>query len=215
MILSRREPIGSTASVGPVALEAIKPYDLDIDKVNYFRPYNKPEVPDFNIGLIVGSSGSGKSTLLSEFGKPSPVQWDERCIADHFDSAKEASEKLHAAGLSSVPAWVLKYDELSTGQKFRADLARQISGGATIDEFTSVVDRNVAISASVSVSRYIRRNNLAGIIFSTCHRDIIGYLNPDWIIDTDAGELFIGEIKPLVWHKKFITQQGVGVLSAT
>lgn len=201
--LTRKAPIVSTATIGETALEAIKPFDLVPEMVKSFEPYEKPDVGEFKMGLIVGSSGSGKSTLLKEFGTADDVVWDDRCIADHFEVSEVAS-KLYAAGLNSVPSWLLRYDELSTGQKFRADLARRLKTDSIIDEFSSVVDRSVAISASISVARHIRNNDLNGVIFATCHRDVTRWLAPDWIIDTDSGELFFDEHSPITWHKKYI-----------
>jgi len=67
-------------------------------------------------------------------------------------------------------------------------LARKVRDGAVIDEFTSVVDRNVAKAASVALVRYIKKNNIKNVVLSTCHRDILEWLEPDWVIDTDLGE---------------------------
>jgi GNAT superfamily N-acetyltransferase len=88
----------------------------------------------------------------------------------------------------SIPDWVKPYEVLSNGQKFRADLAKSLNNGAVIDEFTSVVDRNVAKAASVSMSRHIRKNGLRNIVLATCHRDVLEFLQPDWVIDTDRGQ---------------------------
>ena len=52
------------------------------------------------------------------------------------------------------------YKVLSNGEKFRADLSRQIRNGALIDEYTSVVNRACAKSASRALSKYIRKNNI-------------------------------------------------------
>lgn len=213
MLLSRRPPVESSAVIGPVAREAVKPFDVDPQSVNLFCPFVKPDLPPFQMGLIVGSSGSGKSTLLREFGPVAgSLEWDDRSIADYFDSPTAASEAFYAAGLGSVPLWLLSFSELSNGEQFRATLARQMKSDALIDEFTSVVDRHVAISASVSVSRYIKRKGLRNVVFATCHRDIIEWLSPDWVIDTDAGELFFETHKPLTWYKQFITEPRVGEL---
>lgn len=81
---------------------------------------------------------------------------------------------------------------LSNGEKFRADLARRLKDGAVIDEFTSVVNREVAISCSISIEKYIRNNDLRNITFASCHDDIIPYLNPDWIYNTDNHEFYTG-----------------------
>ena len=168
----------------------IRPFDYESSGVEKFYPYTLPEdLPkDWGIGVIVGASGTGKSTLLKEFGNVDTHQWrDNASIASHFDSAEDASERLAAAGLMSVPEWVKPYQVLSNGQQFRADLARSIKNGAVIDEFTSVVDRNVAKAASTAMARYVRKNGIRNIVVATVHRDILEYLEPDWVIDTDKG----------------------------
>jgi GNAT superfamily N-acetyltransferase/ABC-type lipoprotein export system ATPase subunit len=172
--------------------ELIKPFDYNSDGTEQFYPYLPPvELPkDFGIGVIVGASGTGKSKLLSQFGTPQegPIWEENKSIASHFQSPVEANEKLSASGLMSIPEWVKPYNVLSNGQQFRADLARSLHDGALIDEFTSVIDRNVAKAASTSMARYVRKNNIKGVVLATCHRDILEYLEPDWIIDTDRGE---------------------------
>ena len=90
----------------------------------------------------------------------------------------------------SIPAWVKPHSVLSNGEQFRADLAMKIKDGAVIDEFTSVVDRNVAKASSVALSRFIKKNNIKNLVVSSCHRDVVDWLEPDWVIDTDNG-LFI------------------------
>lgn len=153
-----------------------------------------PKFPtNFQIGLIVGSSGSGKSTLLKQFGEVEKHDWDNNlCIASHFDNFEESSKKFGAVGLNSIPTWLKSYCVLSNGEKFRADMARSLHDNAIIDEFTSVVNRECAISCSTSISKYIRNNNLKNIVFASCHDDIIEYLEPDWIYNTDKQELSVG-----------------------
>ena len=84
------------------------------------------------------------------------------------------------------------YHVLSTGEKFRADLARKLKDNAVIDEFTSVVDRNVAKATSVAISKYIHKHNIKNLIISTCHEDIINWLEPDWVFNTNTGNLANG-----------------------
>jgi energy-coupling factor transporter ATP-binding protein EcfA2 len=155
-------------------------------------------VPDeYAIGLIVGPSGSGKSSLLAEIGDAVTPRWEHGVsIASHFSSDLDAKEKLGAAGLNSVPAMLLPYDRLSNGQKFRADIARMLNSNAVIDEFTSVVDRQVAKSCSWAIQRYIRDKGLRNITFSSCHYDVIDWLNPDWVFDTESNSLgFRGSVR--------------------
>ena len=143
---------------------------------------------DFQIGLIVGPSGTGKSTILREyFGNEPIVEWDEsKAICSHFDSAQDAEERLGAVGLNSIPAWVKPYHVLSEGEKFRAKVARLLKSGAVIDEFTSVVDRQVAKACSYAIQRYVRVKGLRRIVFCTCHYDVAEWLAPDWTFDTSA-----------------------------
>ena len=189
-LVRKDRPKESTVVLDDITAQLIRPFDYDSTGTERFYPYQVPaDLPlDFGIGVIVGASGTGKSTLLAEFGYPQKPMWrDNSSIASHFDNAEEASELLAAAGLMSIPEWVKPYHVLSTGQKFRADLARSIKNGAVIDEFTSVVDRNVAKAASTSMARYVRQNGVRNIVVATCHRDVLEYLQPDWVIDTDKG----------------------------
>lgn len=170
-------------------------FDFQFDGESLVYPFEIPnKIPkDFNIGVIVGSSGSGKSTLLREFGTNDIITWDNtKGIISNFETPNEAITKLNAVGLNSVPSWVRPYNVLSNGEQFRADLARKIKDNAIIDEFTSVVDRNVAKSCSASISKYIKNNNIKNVIFCSCHRDILEWLEPDWVIDTDLEILYDG-----------------------
>ena len=74
-------------------------------------------------------------------------------------------------------------------------MARRLKSGARIDEFTSVVDRTVAASCSVAISKYIRKKGLSKIILATCHYDVVDWLEPDWIFDTANGGLNVGKKK--------------------
>jgi ABC-type ATPase with predicted acetyltransferase domain len=171
-----------------------KAFDCTFNGVSTFQPWEKPELPEkFGIGVIVGSSGSGKSTLLNEFGIEEQPEWDEnKAIVSHFETPDDAINRLGAVGLNTVPSWYKPYHVLSNGEKFRADLARKIKDNAIIDEYTSVVDRNVAKAASVALSRYVKKNDIHNVVLSTCHHDIIDWLEPDWVIDTDSGHLYDG-----------------------
>lgn len=183
-------PRTSHVIMDDITKNLIRPFDYESDGTEEFYPYEIPvSLPlHWGIGVIVGASGTGKSTLLRDFGDPFSPQWDRnRSIASHFPDAETASEFLAAAGLMSIPEWVKPYEVLSTGQKFRADLSRSIHNYAVIDEFTSVVDRNVAKAASTALSRYVRKNNVRNIVLATCHRDVLKFLEPDWVIDTDKG----------------------------
>ena len=174
--------------------DAAKPFDYTVPESVSFTPWKKPDLPDsFGIGVIVGSSGSGKTLLLNEFGSPPTWRWSQRMpIVEHFRSGESAAAMFYAAGLSSVPVWFQPYRTLSTGQRFRADLARTLTlTPALVDEFTSTIDRTVAEAASVSLRRAVNEGKTSQIVLATCHRDVLPWLQPDWIIDTDAGEFIV------------------------
>lgn len=176
-----------------------KAFDCIFDGTSTFYPWKMPiKIPkSFKLGVIVGSSGSGKSTLLKQFGNEDIPYWEpNKSIISHFDNADDAINKLGSVGLNSIPSWYKPYHVLSNGEKFRADLARKLKSNTVIDEFTSVVDRTVAKAASVSLARYIKNNDIGNIVLSTCHRDILEWLEPDWVLDTDTGELLDGFFLP-------------------
>lgn len=90
-------------------------------------------------------------------------------------------------GLSSIPTLLRKPNELSNGEKDRFDLAWKIGNvqdGSVIyvDEFTSVVNRDVAKSMSFALQRYVRQHNLK-IVLASCHFDLIEWLQPDWVFN--------------------------------
>lgn len=172
-----------------------KAFDCNFTGKSEFYPWKLPsKIPkSFKIGVIVGGSGSGKSTLLKHFGIEENPIWDvNKSIISHFETPDDGIKRLSSVGLNTIPSWYKPYHVLSNGEKFRADLARKIKSNSVIDEYTSVIDRTVAKAASVALSKYIKKNELENIVLSTCHRDIIDWLEPDWIIDTDRGELLHG-----------------------
>lgn len=97
---------------------------------------------------------------------------------------------LSAVGLGDVPAWLRPHHVLSTGEKFRASLARVVCEApphVVIDEFTSVVDRQIARIGASAFARAWRRTGGQAVLLS-CHYDIIDWLAPDWIFDTATGD---------------------------
>lgn len=192
----RKEVIASDRLISTVTSDDItrqlsQSFDYEFTGTTEFCPPKISGVPEqFGIGLIVGPSGSGKSTLLERFGVEENVTWDsDKAICSHFNNAKEAQTRLAAVGLNSIPTWMRPYHVLSTGEKFRADLSRRLISGAVIDEFTSVVDRNVAKACSYALRRYCNKAVLTNIVFASCHYDIIDWLQPDWVFDTNTGQL--------------------------
>lgn len=154
---------------------------------------------DWKLGIVVGPSGSGKTSIGRQLWGGdafySPDGWRPDapivdCIAEggNFDDVTAA---LGAVGLGDVPTWLRPYDVLSNGQKFRADLARIIAERperVVVDEFTSVVDRQVAKVGAQAFAKSWKRGAGKAVLLS-CHYDILSWAQPDWIFDTATGEL--------------------------
>lgn len=152
------------------------------------------EDDDWKIGLIVGPSGSGKTTVAKHLFPDTLYRtgdWPaDRAVVDAFGDhpLKRIVETLTTVGFSSPPSWIKPYPILSNGERFRCDLARAVldapSTIVAFDEFTSVVDRNVAKIGSSALERGIRRGKIAKrFVAVTCHYDIAEWLAPDWILD--------------------------------
>ena len=147
---------------------------------------------DWNILLICGKSGSGKSTILREiYGDVKPIEYDyDKCVISQFPrlSEEEACDLLSSMGLSSVPTWLRKPQELSNGERARLDIAKAIydaNGGVVIlDEYTSVVNRSAAKSMSHALQRYVRQKGLK-VIIASCHFDIIEWLQCDYMFNLE------------------------------
>ena len=144
----------------------------------------------WNIMLICGKSGSGKSTILREIGNVKPIEYDyNKAVISQFNgyTEEEVCDLLGGVGLSSVPTWLRKPQELSNGERARLDLCKAIYDAGKgqiiyVDEFTSVVNRDVAKSMSHALQRYIRQKDLK-IVIASCHFDIIEWLNPNYIFN--------------------------------
>jgi GNAT superfamily N-acetyltransferase len=124
---------------------------------------------------------------------------------------KQITGMFTAVGFSSPPSWIKPYQVLSNGEQFRCDLARALSQagnrdgtvgqanrgtlgnddqpsvGARLvafDEFTSVVDRNVARVISAAIAKGIHSGRIGcRFVAVTCHYDVTEWLEPDWVID--------------------------------
>lgn len=187
-------PITSNVKVDEFTNEAQKNFDYNFEGQSKFFPFEFPKELkeiDFNILCIVGSSGSGKSTFSKYFGNEEILTYDEnKSIMSHFETPQQAIEKMLAVGLNSIPTWCKPRNVLSVGEGFRIDLARRLKDNCVVDEFTSTVDRNVALSCAASVGKYIRTKNLKKCVFVSCHKDFIDVLCPDYVIDLDEQALY-------------------------
>ena len=182
---------------------AYRTFDVPKEEKSIIQIKDNIELPThWNIGVVYGASGTGKSTILKhKFGwDGKSFKWNNtRAMISNFKRVKaspeQASEALCATGFNTIPSWVRPYEVLSTGEKARADLAIELFRNVEIiciDEFTSVIDRNTAMSMSHSVQKYIRRKDLK-VVFASCHEDILSTLKPDWIFNPSEGETLYNE----------------------
>ncbi|MBK9066983.1 MAG: ABC transporter ATP-binding protein [Gemmatimonadetes bacterium] len=152
---------------------------------------------DWRVGLVVGPSGSGKTSLGRQlFGEAAFYRADgwpaDRPIVDAIAPAGDfdaVTAALASVGLGTVPAWLRPYQVLSNGERFRADLARIICeapGRVVVDEFTSVVDRQIAQVGALAFQKAWRRTG-GQVVLLSCHYDIVDWLEPDWVFDTRTG----------------------------
>ncbi|CAB4130404.1 ABC_ATPase domain containing protein [uncultured Caudovirales phage] len=167
--------------------------DLDIDDGKW------------QIGVVVGPSGSGKTSIGKMiFGDASALYESSGWAADKpiidcinpgadFEAATGA---LAAVGLGSVPSWLRPYGVLSNGEKFRADLARVICAApaqVVVDEFTSVVDRQIAKFGALAFAKAWRRTK-GKVVLLSCHYDILDWIEPDWVYDTATSRFQRGSL---------------------
>lgn len=148
------------------------------------------EAKPWQVGLIVGPSGSGKTTIMRKlWGEPTALAWHGASVIDDFDprfGVEAVTQICMAVGFNTIPAWLRPYGVLSNGEQFRVDLARRLlEGGQLIvcDEFTSVVDRQVAHIGAHAVQKFIRRNPGRQFVGVTCHYDLEDWLQPDWVFE--------------------------------
>ena len=159
---------------------------------------------EWSIGAVVGPSGSGKTSIGKQLfggGKIYDYQsgWHaDRPIIDDISPQgdfNQVCDVLSAVGLGSVPSWLRPFRVLSNGEQFRAGLARLIldgEGDAVIDEFTSVVDRQIAKIGTLAFQKKWRKQSERRVVILSPHYDILEWLQPDWVIDTKTGEFTSG-----------------------
>jgi energy-coupling factor transporter ATP-binding protein EcfA2 len=174
-------------------------YDLE-NKSSIQAFKGNHSLPDkWNIGLIVGNSGSGKTSISKNvFGEFDSCLWSLNSLIDDFDeklNMEQITYALGSVGFNSVPYWLKSFNVLSNGEKSRVELARMALEKDLIvyDEFTSLVDRDVAKSMSNSVQKLFRKLDKQ-LVAVTCHHDVLDWLKPDWVYNTDEREFYIPKL---------------------
>jgi ABC-type ATPase with predicted acetyltransferase domain len=181
-------------------------YNVDVEDGQRFRlEVDVPvETDDWQIGVVVGPSGSGKTSVaraleltsnlrvFHEFHNRFEYDGDAPPIIEALgkDDYSKATAALAAVGLGSVPSWLRPYHVLSNGEQFRAELADLLLSGESnvyVDEFTSVLDRQVAKVGAGAFAKAWRKQPKRKIVLLTPHYDILEWVQPDWWIDTADG----------------------------
>jgi len=163
---------------------------------------------DWTIGVVVGPSGSGKTSIGKViFGKNRIHDYTkgwkrDKPIVDEIAPDGDfnvVTGALANVGLGDVPAWLRPFHILSNGEQFRAGLARLIclqENEVVVDEFTSVVDRQIAKIGSQAFQKAWRRTNPTGkVVLLTPHYDILDWVQPDWVFDTKTKEFERGRLR--------------------
>ena len=179
-------------------------FDIDVNHIDeHFKGSIDIEDREWNVGLIVGGSGTGKTTIAREvFGDCIfyGFKTGNGAVIDAMPkgaSIKDIERTFTSVGFASPPSWLKPYSVLSNGEKMRAQLAYCLLDGKELvcfDEFTSVVNREVAKTSSVAIAKAVRRAGKKFVAVS-CHDDIVEWLQPDWIYNTDEQRFFFAQVK--------------------
>jgi ABC-type molybdenum transport system ATPase subunit/photorepair protein PhrA len=168
----------------------------DVKLEKHFKGSLPIEEQAWQVGAIVGRSGSGKTTIAKQLFPEAYVrgfEYSNKCVLDDFPGGLETGEltkTLSSVGFASPPDWLKSYDCLSQGEKMRVDIARALCLNQELivfDEFTSVVDREIAKVSAFAISKAVRRSKKRFVAVS-CHYDIVDWLEPDWLFCTDTME---------------------------
>jgi ABC-type ATPase with predicted acetyltransferase domain len=202
-------------------VEAVKAmFDIQTDRITEkFTGNLDIENRDWNVGVIVGASGTGKSTIVQEVFEKEYIRafdYKSKSILDDMpeeQDIKTITRIFNSVGFSSPPSWLKPYGVLSTGEKMRVDLARCVLENRDLivfDEFTSTINREVAKIGSFALQKAVRKMGKKFIAVS-CHDDILEWLEPDWVFNTNDFSFFLtganGSDQRL--NSKFINAQGI------
>ena len=192
-------------------------FDVKLEHSNEHFVGNIEMPKDWQIGVIVGASGTGKTTIAKALFDEELIKgfdYNAKSVID--DMPKDAkiddiTKMFYSVGFGSVPSWLKPYSVLSNGEKMRVDLARALleKDFIVFDEFTSVVDRQIAQTSCIAINKALKKTDKK-FIAVTCHYDILDWLQPDWVFDTNKMQCFFGNAHD---HKKNIQLENAGSMS--
>lgn len=191
-----------------------------------FLPYGPGRIV-----ALAGPSGSGKSTTLRQIHADLPgARWMEAeptapraavvdTVAPHRP-LREALSLLAACGLAEAPLWLRRGHELSTGQQWRAQLARALgqqigpsNGGVLLcDEFCSQLHRRAAKAVAYNLRKLVMRRLLC-LVVAVSNEDVLPDLQPDTVIRLRPGgghELTnrVPARRPISFHRRLHIERG-------
>ncbi|MBA3946358.1 MAG: GNAT family N-acetyltransferase [Herpetosiphonaceae bacterium] len=168
------------------------------------------EINPGEVVLITGPSGSGKTTLLERLvepaNKPEELQIDgilerpsnyrpgifqpilsEKPLIDAFnvDNVHDALHLMGIVGLSDAYIYLKRFNELSKGQQFRAQLAKLVISGCNvwvIDEFCSNLDPTTASVVADKLRRVARQLGVTVVVAAPHASNFIFSLRPDKVV---------------------------------
>jgi ABC-type ATPase with predicted acetyltransferase domain len=151
----------------------------------------------WQVGLITGPSGAGKSQVARALFGDALIEgydWDnDKAIVDGFGKIpiKDVIGALSSVGFASPPGWLKPYRVMSNGERFRVNLARAIVDErplVALDEFSSVVDRQVGRIGAYASAKAVRARPEKRLVAVTCHEDVLEWLQPDWVLEPHIGK---------------------------
>lgn len=166
-------------------------FDLPFDGTCKFYPFKMPKLPKYKILAVTGRSGSGKSTILKniKMSKMSrPMDQEELVVIGFSQKAIDPDEfryRTRLLGLDPEKLVYKTFGQLSEGEKFRVEVALNLESNTIFDEFTSMVDRNIAKTVSEGLRKIADKENFKNITLCSCHKDFIEWVRPDLIVDLD------------------------------
>lgn len=221
MDLERSEtPMTKTVKTDSLTDMANECFDLPFDGTCKFYPFKMPELPQYKILAITGRSGSGKSTILKniKMSKMSrPMDPEELVVLGFAHKAIGPSEFRYRTKLLGLDPEKLVYKtfgQLSEGEKFRVEVAINLESNTIFDEFTSMVDRNIAKTVSEGLRKIVDKENFKNITLCSCHKDFIDWVRPDLIVDLDDFAVY-SRSKESKAHKTENSEELIGTVDIT
>jgi len=183
-------------------IEVARSFGLGVDGEKEHVLYRDFELKlaDGDVVYITGDSGSGKSALLKALGEDLgdqainiadvEVDPDKPLIDTVGGTFQDALTLLSRVGLNDAFLFLLRYPELSDGQRYRYRIARMIDSGRRFwicDEFCSTLDRTTARVVAYNIQKLARRSG-AALVVATTHSDLEEDLNPSVLIRKGWGD---------------------------